>query len=573
MTGRGTYNPGMADTGKDGTNAFADTLGSLVTSVRNGATRLRNAIAKVLPGERPEWVVVELSGPFQPRKTKRKFLSPDTLMGKEITLSQEELEALVTALLEADWLRGVVVRLQDLSLDWASAYAVRRQLRRLRDGGKQLIVAANHLRDPEYYVATVGHEIVVPDGGEITVNGMAMTTTYKAELLARYGLSFDKLAIREYKSAMDDLARSSMSEGQREQMTVLLESIHQHFLQAVAASRTKEPTEVRRWVDEGITSATEAAQVGMIDKVAYEDEFLTKEHKPLASAAQFLTRQVGASTPGRVALVSLEGMIIPGKSRKPPIPLPLLGDRMAGSETLVRALRTAGKDKRTKAVVFHVESGGGSPLASDLIWREIKLLAERMPVVAVMGAVAGSGGYYVLTHATKVVAAPTTITGSIGVVSGKLVMEEFNDRYGLNPETIKTGRFADLHASTHPFDDEERALVTRYMEGVYDRFVTRVAEGRGLSKEHVNEIGRGRLWSGEDAIEVRLVDELGDVGFAIDLAKRLAGLPANAAVRNIQAPQKYVLPAGGDVESFVATLAPLWKERAVLMMEWGVRMG
>ena len=119
-----------------------------------------------------------------------------------------------------------------------------------------------------------------------------------------------------------------------------------------------------------------------------------------------------ATAPGRVALVSLEGAIIPGKSRKPPVPLPLLGDRMAGSETLVRALRAAGKDKRTKAVVFHVDSGGGSALASDLIWREVKLLAERMPVVAVMGAVAASGGYYVLTHATKVLAAPTTITGS-----------------------------------------------------------------------------------------------------------------------------------------------------------------
>ena len=561
----------MANKGKDGTNAFAAGLATAVTSVRNGAIRLRNAIAKVLPGDRPGWVVLELTGPFRPRKSKRKLLSPDTLMGKELTLTQEELEALVSALLEAEWLEGVVVRLQDLALDWASAYAVRRQLERLREGGKRLVVTANHLRDLEYYVATVGHEIVVPDSGEMNVNGMALTSTYMADFLARFGMSVDKLAIREYKSAMDNFARSSMSEGQREQMTVLLESIHQHFLRTTAAGRSQDPAAVRSWVDEGVTSATQAAEIGMVDRVAYEDEFISKDHKPLAAAAQFLTRPVRSTAPGRVALVSLEGNIIPGKSRKPPVPLPLFGDRMAGSETLVSALRAAGKDKRTKAVVFHVDSGGGSALASDLIWREVKLLAARMPVVAVMGAVAGSGGYYVLTHATKVLAAPTTITGSIGVVSLKPVMEEFNRKYGFNPETLKTGRYANLYSSAQPWDDEERALVSRYMEDVYDRFVTRVAEGRGLSKERVNEIGRGRLWSGQDAIEVGLVDELGDVGNAIDLAKNLAGLPANAAVWNVQAPQKYVLPVGTDAESFMATLAPLWKERAVLMMEWGAK--
>lgn len=558
----------MAKNGNNGKGALSAAVAGAITSVRNGATLMRNAIVRVLPGERPEWVVLELTGPFQPRKTKRKFFSPDALMGKERTVSQEELEALVTALLEADWLKGVVVRLQDLALDWASAYAVRRQLQRLKDGGKRLVVTASHLRNVDYYLATVGEQIVVPDSAEMNVNGMATTITYKADFLGRFGLSVDKLAIREYKSAMDDMARSSMSEGQREQMTVLLNSIHEHFLTTTAAARRKEPSEVRRWVDEGVTSATEAEQVGMVDEVAYEDEFIGKDHKPVAAAATYLTRQVRATAPGRVALVSLVGAIITGKSRKPPVPLPLLGDSMAGSETLGRALRAAGKDPRTEAVVFHVDSGGGSALASDLIWREVKLLAARMPVVAVMGAVAGSGGYYVLTHATKVLAAPTTITGSIGVLTAKFVMTEFNERYGFNPETIKTGRFADLYGAARAFDDEERALVTRYIDGVYDRFITRVAEGRNLSKERVNEIGRGRLWSGEDAIGVGLVDELGDVSSAVALAKRLASLPANAPVWNVEAPQKYVLPVGADVESLVTAVAPLWKERALMMMPW-----
>lgn len=168
-------------------------------------------------------------------------------------------------------------------------------------------------------------------------------------------------------------------------------------------------------------------------------------------------------------------------------------------------------------------------------------------------------------------AAPTTITGSIGVLTAKFVMSEFNQKYGFNPETIKTGRFADMYGGARAFDDEERALLTRYIDGVYDRFVTRVAEGRGLSKERVNEIGRGRLWSGADAVEVGLADELGDVASAISLAKRLASLPSSAPVRNVEAPQKYVLPMGADVESLVAAVAPLWKERALMMMPWELK--
>ena len=157
-------------------NPIAGSMATAVAAMRNGATRLRNAVVRVLPGERPEWVVLQLTGPFEPRRAKRKLLSPENLMGKERTLSQEELETLVTALLEAEWLKGVVVRLQDLSLDWASAYAVRRQLQRLKTGGKRLLVTANHLRDTDFYVASVGHDLVVPDSAELSVTGLAATT-------------------------------------------------------------------------------------------------------------------------------------------------------------------------------------------------------------------------------------------------------------------------------------------------------------------------------------------------------------------------------------------------------------
>lgn len=558
----------MATKPQDTSSAFSTGAATAITAVRNGATRLRNSVVKVLPGERPEWLVLELTGTFPARKTKRKMLSPANLMGAEKHVSQEELAAIVTALCEADWLKGVVVRIQDMQVDWAGAYAVRRQLQRLKDAGKQVVATASQVDNTDYFVASVAHQIVMPEGGELGVNGSAITATYKAKFLARFGISFEKLAIKEYKSAGDDMVRESMSDGQREQLNALLDSLQATFANTVGQGRSKSPDEVKAWVDEGVSSANQAAGLGMIDRVAYEDELLTKAHRSLAAGAMFLTRQVSAASPKRVAVVSLEGAIITGKSRKPPVPLPIFGDRMAGSETLVRALRAAGKDKRTAAVVFHVDSGGGSALASDLMWREVKLLAQRMPVVAVMGSVAASGGYYVLTHATKVVAAPGTITGSIGVLTLKPVLEEFNAKYGFNPETIKRGKFADLNSASSAFNDEQRAYVQRYIDEVYERFVARVSDGRGLTPERVNEIGRGRIWSGVDALEIGLVDELGDVASAIELAKSLASLPKNAPVWNVPAPQKYVLPVGDDAESVLAAVAPLFKEKVLMVMPW-----
>lgn len=548
------------------------TVAAAAAGLRNSVTRVRNTLAEILPGERPAWLVLELTGSFPVRKAKRKLLSIDTVRGKERELSQEELETTVTALLEADWLTGVVVRLEGLDLDWASVYTLRRQLQRLKDGGKRIVATASTLSDGSYYLASVAHEIVMPESAELYVSGMAFSKTYRAEFLKRFGIRFEKLAIREYKSAMDDLVRSEMSPGDREQLNAILDSMQLTFAEHVAAGRGREPEQVVNWVDRAMTSAPAALEAGMIDRLAYEDELLSKKHKPFSAGARYLTRQLRPASPKKVAFVSLDGAIVPGKSRQFPIPIPLFGEKMAGSETLVRALRAAGKDPGTAAVVFHVESGGGSALASDLIWREIKLLAQRMPVVAVMGAVAGSGGYYVLTHATKILAAPATITGSIGVVGGKPILQEFNARYGFNPEILKRGRFADMNSNARPWDDEERAHSQRYMDEIYDRFVARVAEGRNLTADRVNEIGRGRIWSGQDGIGVGLVDELGDVARALELAKELAGLAPNAPVWNVTPPPQYVLPVGQDAEATVQALLPLLQERVLLSMPGAFRL-
>jgi protease-4 len=537
----------------------------------NAAARVRDALVAALPGPRPRWAVLELTGRYPERRPPRRLLSLEALASGRRETSLAELAETVDALCRSPSLEGVVLRVHELSVDLAAAYALRRLVARLRGAGKRTVAVAPALDMAGYLVVSAAHEVVVPESAELWVHGSALGATFVADALGRAGIRFEKLAIREYKNAGDELALPAMSEAQRRQYEAVLDGVERYYLGAVGAGRGRPPDEVRRWIEEGVTSAGRALELGMVDRVAYEDEVVGAGYVPAERAAA-LAPSRPRPPGGRVAVVSLEGTIVTGRSRRSPVPLPIFGGTMAGSETLVRALRAAARDPHTEAVVLHVDSGGGSALASDLIWREVRRIAERMPLVAVMGRLAASGGYYVLAAATRVVASPATLTGSIGVVAGKLVLEEFNERHGLNPEVLRRGRFATLMRTSRGWDDDERGLMERYIAEVYDRFVSRVAAGRRLSRERVDEIGRGRIWTGLDALEVGLVDELGDVRHAIALAKELAGLHEDADVWDVHAPARLVLPAGEGPAEALASVAPLLAERALLVPDVSLRL-
>jgi protease-4 len=221
----------------------------------------------------------------------------------------------------------------------------------------------------------------------------------------------------------------------------------------------------------------------------------------------------------------------------------------------VSALRAVGADAKSAAVVIFVDSGGGSALASDLIGHEVQLLAKKKPVVGVMGSVAASGGYYVLSHASRILAAPTTLTGSIGVLTGKLVVDGLFERWGLKSESLQRGRYALLHDATQPFADHERRLLERHNAEVYERFVRHVSEGRKLSATRVHELGRGRVWAGIDAEKNGLVDELGDLALGIERAREIAGLPVGSPVIDVQVPDELRLPSAAGIEAVVHAFA------------------
>lgn len=542
-----------------------------VATLRNAYVDARNAVAGVLPGERPAWVVLELEGSFPTRTRRRKLLPTPTDAVRPPELSLESFERRVASLSATPWIEGVVLRFGDLHVDPTTTAALRNQVDVLKRAGKRVMVFATHVDTTTYALACAADEIVTPESAEFFVHGFALRTTFMGEALERVGVAFDKLAIAEFKNAGDPFARKEMSDAQRLQYDAFLDRIVESFVDTVAQARSVPPETVRGWLEEGVTSARTARALGMIDRVAYEDEALDRRSRPLTEAARFVQLRRTDASRGRVAVVSLQGAIVTGKSSRSPLPIPIVGET-AGSETLQRALRAAEKDPSTKAIVFHVDSGGGSALASDLIWREVVRIGAKKPVVAVMGSVAASGGYYVLTHAKRVIAAPTTLTGSIGVLAAKFVTSALNEKIGLNPEVLQRGRFANAFGTDHAFTDEERAHLQRYIEEVYERFTIRVAEGRGQPLEKVREIGKGRIWSGVDALELGLVDELGDVALAVARAKEMAGLPAAAPTWNVDVTPRMLLPAQDDPTTMLRTLAPLLRERALLLHPVDVRV-
>ncbi|GGO23041.1 S49 family peptidase [Deinococcus humi] len=470
----------------------------------------------------PTWIVLDVTGPYPERNPSNPIAA---LLNRTETL--EALEARIQKLSDAEWLHGVLVKISEFTASPAAAHAIRGMLGRLSQH-KRVIAYLPQLTMTALIAASGAKEIAAPESADVLLGGFGLEQTYLGEFLKKHGIEFENLRIREYKAALTRFSQDHMDDANREQLQAYIDGLEAAWADDLATARGVEREVAAAWLAGDLTSAQGALEAGLITRVAYEDELVGPGTRPLAAVIDLLMpRKFGNPKGGKVAVVPVIGTIVTGKSRNNPLPLPLLGGPMAGSDTVVAALKRAREDKDTRAIVLYVNSGGGSALASDLMWREVS--TSEKPVVVVMGEYAASGGYYVATHARHIIASPYTLTGSIGVVSGKPILREFNARQGLNPERV--GRDSALmYSSSRPYSDDERQHVERSILEVYDRFTTRVAQGRKMSKEQVNELGRGRIWSGRDGLERGLVDELGDLRTGIERACELAGLPYDAPV-------------------------------------------
>jgi len=384
----------------------------------------------------------------------------------------------------------------------------------------------------EYHLATAASAVLAPQSAAFLANGTSSSSPFLREGLHKLGISFQVIAAGRYKSGGDPLVREDMSAADREARGAILDEIYSRQVREIAGARGLDPNRVRELIDRGLFSAEDALRARLIDGLAWPDE-LAARASALCGRRVELSDRLGrvpirrARTWGpreAIALLRVEGFIASKESRAGPLALPVVG-----SDTVAKLVRQAAADQEVKAIVVRIDSGGGDALASDLICREL-LQARRIgkPVVASMGDVAASGGYLLSVCADAIVAEPSTLTGSIGVLTIKPDLSGLLAKIGLNTVTLKRGEHADLETLTRPWSAQERALVERQVFAFYDLFLSRVAAGRQLSRESVERVAGGRVWTGKQALERALVDKIGSLDDAIQLAKAKAGLPPDA---------------------------------------------
>jgi protease-4 len=531
---------------------FALTAHNLLCSLRRKGL---DCVVLSIRGSYPELAVRREPLPFP--------FSRLPLFPQEVSL--EDVRAAMEMIGNDHRVQDVVLCFDTLRAGPSTLYSLRRHLLGLRAKGRRLVAWLPGAGIWDYYLASACDEIILPQSGRLFALGLRAEPVFLKDTLALAGVEADLEAIAEYKVSPDTFRRSTMSEPHREMLNTILDSYFDEIVTAIVEGRGLAPARVRELIDTMPLNPSEAVEVGLADAVLYEDELAT-------------TRQ-------RIGVVSLEGMIVPGRSRRVPTPVPLpFIEAQAGAETIVHALRCAEADKRIVAVIFHVETPGGSAIASDLICREVRRLRERKPVVVLMGGQATSGGYYVSALANRIVARPTTLTGSIGIWGGKFVATDMYRRLGIGRETVQRGAMAGLYSEMAPFSEEERARVRRDLGESYARFRALVAEGRGMAEEQVEEIARGRVWTGAQAREIGLVDELGDFETALAMAKELAGLKPEREYTVVQVhpprhelfPPPFPLAVGkagdGGLGVLLDALRSLARERVWALAPWAIRI-
>ncbi len=552
----------------------------IANSARFVMNRRRN-----LPNQAPpDFVILDLHGAFTERSETQPLLL--RLLPQARRPTMEGLNHILDLIAADPDVKGVVLRLRDLDVALATVQSMRDAVKRFRESGKRAVAYLSQMDVRTYYLASACDEIVAPESAEFGVLGLAAQVVYLKDTLARWGIQGDFLAVSPYKSAADQLVRSDMSDEVRQQFNWILDVNWDQIINGIAEGRKMPRDRVVELLNSAPMLATRAAEAGLIDRVLYEDdlgEFLGGVPKvlPLAQSFPHLYQPYERHTKEAIGIISLEGAIVQGDSRRPPFPtpLPIFPEATAGSETLLRAFRHAEKDDSIKAIVFYVNSGGGDAVASDLICREVERIRRTKPVVGYMGDVAASGGYYVLSQADYIVAQPLTLTGSIGVIMGKLVTGGLFEKLRAHPVTIQRGENATMLSSERPFTDREREQLRQLLFDIYDMFKARVISGRRLDPAHVEEIAQGKVWTGKQALEMGLVDELGDFEAAVRKATQLAGLPSDRKVplAAVHAGRGYTVPARlADPQSWVEygkqSLSLLFRGNALAMMPFDVKI-
>jgi protease IV len=434
---------------------------------------------------------------------------------------------------------GVILRPTGTAALWAKVQEIRDAITDFRTSGKPIVAYLEQGGEQEFYLGSACDKVYLMPTASLDLTGVVSYELFLRGTLDKVGAYPDALHIGEFKTASNIFTEKTYTPSHREMAESLNRDLFEQLVKGIAQSRHKSDAEVRALIDRGPFLPEEAVRVGLVDDVAYEDE-LDDKVQLATGKPKFITQSdyrnvsqtsLGLNKGPRIAVLYAVGVISSGESSDE-------GTQVVGSDTIVEQLRKIRADESIKAVVLRIDSPGGSAIASDVIWREVMLTRAAKPVIASMSDVAASGGYYIAMPAHQIVAEPATLTGSIGVVMVKFVVDGTLEKLGVNMEQVTSGKYADMYSPVRPFSPEERKKVEEQMLATYEAFVEKAAAGRETTPERIDTIAQGRVWTGSQAKELGLVDELGGLRRALVLAKSRASIDENAEVELVIYPQR-----------------------------------
>lgn len=466
---------------------------------------------------------------------------------------------------------GVILKIDSPTIGRGKLNEFRQAIARVKARGKKVVAFFESASSGDYLVAAGCDEVVMPESGVLMLLGLRSEVSFYKNLFDMVGVKPDMLRVGEFKSAAEPYSRTEMSKEFREEMEQVLGDFFDQMVETVATGRGLDAEKVKAAIDNGPHTATAAKELGLITRVAYEDELtaIIKGDKPDATikiAKRYGKKKIDTDFSGfagmvkmmnllmgveqqtrksfapKIAVIHASGMIMPGKSSSD-----LFGDSSLGSETLIKAIEKAASDTTVKAIVLRIDSPGGSALASDLMWRALEKVEK--PIVASMSDVAASGGYYIAMGADTIFAEPGTITGSIGVVGGKMALEGLYNKVGITTSIVARGKNSGVLSTLTPFNDSERAAMTKLLFDIYKQFTEKAAKGRKMEVAALEKLARGRIYSGATAVKLGLVDKLGTLDDAVEHAKQLAKLGPDEKV------ERLILPR--PISPFESLLGPI----------------
>lgn len=574
-----------------------------------GHSSLARAAEGDKPAEKVEKVVKKITlASIAVRDTYPEGSAGESLFGEAKPHLRELLDRLDKAAKD-DKVTGVVLRLREPDIGLAKVGELRAAIAKVRKGGKKVFAEVHSAGAKDYLVASACDQIIMPESGSLMITGMQAQVIFFKGLLDKLGIQADMIQVGDFKGASEPMTRTSMSPEFRAQYETVINDYYEQMVESIAADRKLDAAQVKKLIDTGLFSAQEAKQAGLIDRVAYEDQWRAELKQELGADELAVERDYGrkkneeaggmagmmralmgsaqqaarSSKSDKIAVIYIVGAIMTGESTTS-----LFGGETVGSDTIVRALRQVEDDPKVKGIVIRVDSPGGSALASDLIWREI--VNSKKPLVVSMGDVAASGGYYVSMGAKTIYIEPGSLTGSIGVVGGKLALRGLFDKIGVTTETISRGKVSGVMSMTDPFTQEEREAWKRMMKVTYEQFTQKAAAGRKMDIKKLEGLAQGRVFTGRMAVANGLADKLGTLEDAVTDVKTQAGVKPEDKLEilvlpkprglleslfggsQVEAEARAVAPELVDAVKTGATLKELFSEPAVMMMPYLVRI-